>query len=246
MNSNFLNINWSDVGKSLFSAFVGGLLAGLIKLMDSGHLAFDWLTFKPVLVGAVIAALAYLIKNLLTNSAGEMLTTEKSEMAIKLKNGGKLIKILIIGLLLSGAGLISSAQNKFFAPVKKDYFTNQKYFYKSSLSPEKWLKRPFMQMTGVQFEYIKDESKWQGQGFKSMALGAAIEHFSEANGSPYTDYGFTGFVLINVSGNGTILKPGIGIEILQFGSFGVAYDPKPAKTFIEHLIPMMGISYSFN
>jgi len=38
----------------------------------------NWVTLKPVVIAAIGAGVSYLTKNLLTNSQGEMFTTEPS------------------------------------------------------------------------------------------------------------------------------------------------------------------------
>ena len=77
-NSKFFRLNASDFIKGLVLTLLTALVTGLYELIQSGWvLTFDWITFKPIVMTAVAAALSYLIKNLLTNSDGQVLALEK-------------------------------------------------------------------------------------------------------------------------------------------------------------------------
>ena len=71
MNSGFLNLNAKDFLKGLVVAVLSALIAGVLQLLQAGPFTFDWATFQPIVLTAVYAALAYLSKNLFTNSAGD-------------------------------------------------------------------------------------------------------------------------------------------------------------------------------
>lgn len=74
MKSNFLNLNFRDLAKGLLTAIITAISAYLYEAIQSGDLtAIDW---KFVGTTALIAAIGYLTKNLLTNSDGEPLKTE--------------------------------------------------------------------------------------------------------------------------------------------------------------------------
>jgi len=78
MNSKFLRLNATDFFKGFILALLTALVTGLYELIQSGWaLTFDWVTFKPIVMTTVAAALSYLIKNLLTNSGGEVLQLER-------------------------------------------------------------------------------------------------------------------------------------------------------------------------
>ena len=75
MNSNFLNLNLIDMLKGLLTAVITAISAYIYEAIQSGDLtAIDW---KFVGSTALIAAVGYLFKNLLTNSDGEPVKTEK-------------------------------------------------------------------------------------------------------------------------------------------------------------------------
>jgi hypothetical protein len=69
--SNFFNLNTKDFIKGLIVAVLSALFAGVLELLKAGPFVFDWPTFQPIVMTALAAALAYLSKNLFTNSTGE-------------------------------------------------------------------------------------------------------------------------------------------------------------------------------
>jgi hypothetical protein len=75
MRSKFLSLNLQDVLKGLVVAFFTALITGFYQIFQHGS-ALDWPTLKPVLFGAIAAALGYFIKNYLTNSDGKMFKKE--------------------------------------------------------------------------------------------------------------------------------------------------------------------------
>lgn len=77
MNSNLGKLNVSDFAKGVLLAFLTALITGLYNAIQNGGIEFTWIFFKPILLISFGAALAYIIKNWLTNSSGEFLTKEK-------------------------------------------------------------------------------------------------------------------------------------------------------------------------
>lgn len=75
MKSNFLNLNFKDFSKGLLVAVITAVLTYLYEVIQTGDFtAIDW---KMVGSTALIAAVGYLAKNLLTNSDGEPLKVER-------------------------------------------------------------------------------------------------------------------------------------------------------------------------
>lgn len=70
--SKFFNLNWADLGKGLLIAFLTALLGGLLELLQAGELPTTWVAFQPILELSLAAAVSYLLKNLFTNSQGEI------------------------------------------------------------------------------------------------------------------------------------------------------------------------------
>ena len=76
--SKLFSLSLSDVWKGLIMTFLGALVSGVMTVIQSGVFAFDWITFKPILMGAIGAGLAYILKNFFSNSNGQFATKEKS------------------------------------------------------------------------------------------------------------------------------------------------------------------------
>jgi uncharacterized membrane-anchored protein len=76
MKSKFLTLNAKDLVKGLVVVVIQALITGIYQLFQSSGFAFDWVTFKPIVLTAVAAGLAYLIKNLFTNSQDQLFTKE--------------------------------------------------------------------------------------------------------------------------------------------------------------------------
>jgi hypothetical protein len=73
MNSTFLNLNTTDFIKGLLMAVLSSVITIVYQTVEAGSLTFDW---KAIGTMALTTALAYIMKNLLTNSAGKFLATE--------------------------------------------------------------------------------------------------------------------------------------------------------------------------
>ena len=73
MNSVFMMLNSKDLLKGFFVAVISAIINFLYTTIQSGALILDW---KDLLITALTAGLAYLTKNLFTNSQGEVLTKE--------------------------------------------------------------------------------------------------------------------------------------------------------------------------
>ncbi len=58
-------------------AFVTTVLAGIIKILETGP-DLNWTNIKPVLIAGICAGLTYLLKNLVSNSKGELFRAEDS------------------------------------------------------------------------------------------------------------------------------------------------------------------------
>lgn len=74
MKSDFFSLNWRDLGKGLVVAVITAVLTYAWTAYEAGGLtSIDW---KVVGSTAIISALSYLMKNLITNSDGEVAKTE--------------------------------------------------------------------------------------------------------------------------------------------------------------------------
>lgn len=72
--SSFLRINIRDFAKGIIIAMLGAVIGLITATIEQGSLTFDW----PVIgKTALLAALTYLTKNLLTNNKDEFLAKDK-------------------------------------------------------------------------------------------------------------------------------------------------------------------------
>lgn len=76
MKSAFLNLHWKDLLKGFIVAVVGAILTALYTVLEAGQLPANWDEWKPMLIGGLAAGIAYLLKNLFTNSNDELLKPE--------------------------------------------------------------------------------------------------------------------------------------------------------------------------
>lgn len=72
--STFLNLNIQDLAKGLIVTMLTSVLTIAYQTVSAGSLTFDW---KAIGLAAITSGLAYLMKNLLTNSEGQFLGKEK-------------------------------------------------------------------------------------------------------------------------------------------------------------------------
>lgn len=68
-NSNFFNLNWNDFIKGFAIAIIMAVITILYDTVQAGSFVFN---FTDIWHAAVGAAIAYLFKNLVTNSDGVM------------------------------------------------------------------------------------------------------------------------------------------------------------------------------
>jgi multisubunit Na+/H+ antiporter MnhB subunit len=76
MRSSFLNLNAKDFIKGLIVALITAVIAFLYEWIAAGK-PLDLSMLKTVGLVALSAGLAYILKNLGTNSQGQILKTEK-------------------------------------------------------------------------------------------------------------------------------------------------------------------------
>jgi hypothetical protein len=70
MQSTFLTLGSKDFLKGLVLAVLTAVITIVYTSIEAGSLAFDW---KAIGMTALSSALAYIMKNLFTNSEGELL-----------------------------------------------------------------------------------------------------------------------------------------------------------------------------
>ncbi len=77
MKSKFLRLNSRDFINGLIVVMFCTFITGLYQLIANGGV-INWLTIKPVVIAAIGSGVAYLTKNLLTNSKGKFMMREAS------------------------------------------------------------------------------------------------------------------------------------------------------------------------
>jgi hypothetical protein len=73
MKSTIFTLNSSDFIKGLIMAVLSTVITVVYQTVEAGSLTFDW---KAIGTMALTTALAYIMKNLFTNSAGGFLKKE--------------------------------------------------------------------------------------------------------------------------------------------------------------------------
>jgi len=71
--SKFLNLNSSDFIKGLIVAVLGTVISMVYSVLQTNSLEFDW---KAIGMAALTSGMAYIMKNLFTNSEGKMMKKE--------------------------------------------------------------------------------------------------------------------------------------------------------------------------
>jgi hypothetical protein len=74
MNSPIFTLNSSDFLKGLIMAVLSTVITVVYQTVEAGSLVFDW---KAIGTMALTTALAYIMKNLFTNSTGKLFAKEK-------------------------------------------------------------------------------------------------------------------------------------------------------------------------
>lgn len=77
MKSNFLNLNWKDIAKGFVVAVVMAILTGVYTGIQANQFPVTWNDWRIILIASLGAGIAYLLKNLVSNSGGEILKKEK-------------------------------------------------------------------------------------------------------------------------------------------------------------------------
>ena len=75
MRSKFLNIDYKDLAKGFVTSFFTAVLTAIVVVINTGTIPTN-LEFIGILKIAFLSGIAYLIKNLFTNSEDDFLTKE--------------------------------------------------------------------------------------------------------------------------------------------------------------------------
>lgn len=248
-NSKFFNLNWADLGKGLLIAFLTALLGGLLELIQAGTLPTTWVQFQPILELSLAASVSYLLKNLFTNSEGQIAKGEKSAAVYRAKRAGKLVILLPFLLLLSAS---VSAQNSpfkgFFSPVTTDQV--QSFDGQKALSGTVLI-RPELTIAGNVLKPIYTDGTFTG--FESsfatrVGMGVSYSLYKVVNDQPYNVYSFAAQLSL-----ATVEKPNAGLLVTAsafdlYGlspSLGLGYDFIKDSPVKQNFFIMWGLSHTF-
>jgi hypothetical protein len=73
MQSTFLNLNTTDFIKGLIITVLSSIITVIYQTVEAGSLVFDWKSIGTI---ALTSGLAYIMKNLFTNSTGKLFAAE--------------------------------------------------------------------------------------------------------------------------------------------------------------------------
>jgi hypothetical protein len=76
MNSPFLTLNARDFVKGLFIAILTAVVTMIYTSIEANNLVLDW---KSIGMAALSASIAYIMKNLLTNSNDQIMKPEATK-----------------------------------------------------------------------------------------------------------------------------------------------------------------------
>jgi hypothetical protein len=76
MKSKFLTLDKRDFTEGLIIVILCTFITGFYQLIANGGL-INWETVKPVVIAAIGAGISYLTKNLLSNSNGQFMKSER-------------------------------------------------------------------------------------------------------------------------------------------------------------------------
>lgn len=246
-NSKFFNLNWADLGKGLLIAFLTALLGGLLELFQAGTLPTTWAAFQPILELSLAASVSYLLKNLFTNSEGQLAKGEKYAAEYRAKRAGKLVILLPLFLLLS-AGMQAQSAKGFFQPVTAERI--QSFDGEKALSGTVLI-RPEFTIAGNVLKPVFLDGKFTG--FESsfatrVGMGVSYSLYKLVEGQPYNVYSFAAQLSL-----ATVEKPNAGILLTAsafdlYGlspSLGLGYDFVKDSPASHNWFLMWGVSHTF-
>jgi len=74
MNSPIFTLNTNDFLKGLIMAVLSSVITVVYQTVETGSLIFDWKTIGTI---ALTSGIAYIMKNLFTNSTGKLFAKEQ-------------------------------------------------------------------------------------------------------------------------------------------------------------------------
>lgn len=250
--STFLSVNVNDFLKGLLMIVITSIVTGFYELLTAGTV-LTWDTIKPILLAGVTAGIGYIIKNFLTNSQGQVLTSEPKPLSppeIKPKQNSA-TKIIMIAVILSGISVVSSAQ--LFKPTAPfPSATERTAMVIKGIMPEmqKWEWKLDASIDVVEFNYDKDLKQLVSKEFSAIGPAIGYQHFvptSDTDPTAFNNYGFSAAFLLGQSIYNPDLaaaKIALQANLMQYFKFGVTYTIRTPTT-ISHLGVFFGGGITF-
>lgn len=88
--SGVYTLNWRDVVKGAALAAITAVSTGIYQAIQLEGFAFNWIVFKPIVLSAASAFLAYLIKNFFTNNVGQVAQSDKPTVVVSQEQAKKI------------------------------------------------------------------------------------------------------------------------------------------------------------
>lgn len=180
--------------------------------------------------------------------------------ANKAASGSKVLKVLLLGVIFTAAGLTTNAQMSFkslIKPVTVDMITDVDNLrgVDTLATDEKgaWFLRFGGTITGVKFNYSSEAGKLINSEFVRAGIGFNREHYVVSNGSALNNYGYGGYLLFPVNGDPTqnylsIMISGSALNLFQSGltiSVGIGYDFNPGLPGKDNIFLAPNLKYTF-
>ncbi len=232
MKSNFFTLNARDFFKGLVVALITAVITFLYEAIAAGK-PLDLALFKSVGMIALSAGLAYVLKNLGTNSQGQMLTTEKNATPMKVAPIQNASKILILAVIMSGIGITAHAQDgvSIWKPVPKNLFQVKSTIIKTTAqlaTPGMWLWRFQAAIVATELTYDKLSKQWQSSALDAVGPGVGYRYYTtNADGTLINTFGFNFLLLLGTNMENisiASIKPALTVSAFDFLNVGVDYN----------------------
>jgi len=243
--SRFLNVDWADLGKGLLIAFLTALLGGLLELLQAGEIPTTWAVFQPIFELALAAGVSYLLKNLFTNSEGQLMRGEESAARLRAKRAGTPLKMIILLAMLLPFGLGVYGQG-FVKDVTVDRIAKKQAIRERSTDTliyngqHAWFLRGGVTATYKKLYWSKLEGKVVADDYNRPGIGLEFAKYEVFEGTSLSDIGFGGYLMIPVKDAQNYLSALATVQIYDLAR----------KFKLEFLPPGLslgaGLCYDFN
>lgn len=70
--SDLFKLNWTDIGRGVAMAVLGAFLSTFLTALQVPGFQFDTIDWQTLLRGALVAGVAYLVKNFFSDNQGKL------------------------------------------------------------------------------------------------------------------------------------------------------------------------------